>query len=284
MSIVYLNGNYVPAGEAMVSVDDRGFVYADACYEATAFRFGRPIALARHLSRLQRGLDELRIEFDTGELVDVHHELVRRAGLADVEAASIYVQISRGVADRQHHFPQCASPTVYARANRLTPMSDEVLTAGTAAITHPDIRWGRVDIKTVGLLPNVLAQQAAVDAGVEDVILHRDGIVTEGSRTNVFGVFDSEIVTAQADNRILPGVTRAIVLELARDAGYPVVERDWTIDELRQADEVFMTSTTKGVRPIVAIDASPVAAGRRGPVTEALQKFYAAFVDEQTCR
>jgi len=166
----------------------------------------------------------------------------------------------------------------------LTPMSDEALTAGTAAITHPDIRWGRVDIKTVGLLPNVLAQQAAVDAGVDDVILHRDGFVTEGSRSNVFAVLDGEIVTAQADHRVLPGVTRAIVLELARGAGCSVVERDWTVAELASADEIFMTSTTKGVRPIVAIDGTPVGAGCRGPVTETMQQLYASFVKEQTGR
>lgn len=281
MSIVYLNGTYVPAVEAVVSVDDRGFLFADACYESTSIRFGHPIALGLHLGRLQRGLDELRIAFDTTALVDVHRELIRRNDLVEVDAASVYVQVSRGVAERQHHFPVGVAPTVVARATRLAPQTPESLRIGTHAITYPDIRWGRVDIKTVGLLPNVLAQQAAVDAGVADVIVHRDGSVTEGSRTNVFGVVGGVIVTAPPDTRILAGVTRSIVIELARAAGHHVDERNWSLDELRRADEVFMTSTTKGVRPIVGVDGERVGAGECGPVTEAVQALYSGFVQEQ---
>jgi D-alanine transaminase len=277
VSTIYLNGEYVPAASATVSIDDRGFLFADACYEVTACFGGRLLALDRHLVRLQRGLDELRIEFDVESLVPVHEELIVRNGLVDVTAGSVYVHVTRGVAPRDHAFPAAATPTVLART-RSTPTRPETATAGTRAITHPDIRWGRVDIKTTSLLPNVLAQQWAVDAGVGDVILHRDGVVTEGSHTNVLGVIDGVLVTAPADHRILPGITRGLVLELAVADGIDVAERTWTLDELFAADEVFMTSTNSGVRPIVEIDGRPVASGRRGPVTERLQALYGAFV------
>lgn len=276
--ILYLDGRYVPASTATVSVDDRGFLFADACYEVTFVVEGVPIALDRHLARLQRGLDELRIDADAASLAPIHHELIERNRLDRVPSASVYVQVTRGVAPRSHAFPPDARPTVLVRAAPNAGVPDAALVEGNRAITHPDERWGRVDLKTVGLLPNVLAQQAAVDAGVDDVILHRDGIVTEGSRTNVHGVFDGVVVTAPADHRILAGVTRGIVLELATADGIEVVERSWTLDELAAADEVYMSSTTAGVRPIVEIDGRPVGDGRRGPVTERLQGRYAEFV------
>lgn len=283
MSTIYLNGEYMPAASATVSIDDRGFLFADACYEVTACFGGRLLTLDRHLARLQRGLDELRIEFDVEQLVPVHERLIALNGLGDAPAGSVYVHVTRGVATRDHAFPIGVTPTVLARARQNTPRT-EAATSGTRAITHPDIRWGRVDIKTPGLLPNVLAQQRAVDAGVGDVVLHRDGIVTEGSHTNVFGVIDGVIVTAPTDHRILPGVTRGIVLELARANGLDVAERTWTLDELFAADEVFMTSTNSGVRPIIEIDGRAVADGRRGRVTARVQALYAEFVEAECTR
>lgn len=276
--VLHLNGEYVDVASAAISVDDRGFLFADACYEVTAAFDGVLIALDRHLARLQRGLDAVRIQFDAMQLASVHHELIDRNGLADVPRASVYVQVTRGVAPRSHAFPHDTSPTVLVRAQSIPGPSAAVTEAGTQAITQEDERWGRVDIKTTGLLANVLAQQAAIDAGVDDVILHRGGVVTEGSRTNVLAVVDGVIVTAAADRRILAGVTRGLVLELAEHAGFEVVERDWTLSELSVADEVLMTSTTAGVRPVVRIDGRPVGTGRRGPITKALQSSYAAFV------
>ncbi len=276
--VVFLNGAYVATSTATISIDDRGFLFADGCYEVTLVIDGRPVALDRHLSRLQRGLDEVRIEFAACALVEVHHELIARNGLADHPMASVYVQVTRGVAPRAHAFPSGAEPTVLVRAQPIAGPSAAMVEIGTRAITAPDIRWGRVDLKTTGLLPNVLAQQAAVDAGADDVILHRDGFVTEGSHTNVYGVIDGVLVTAPADHRILAGVTRGIVLDLAVAAGITVDEREWTLDELMNADEVVMSSTTAGVRPIVEIDGTPVASGTRGPVTLELQQRYRAFV------
>jgi D-alanine transaminase len=275
---VYLDGEYVPSSAALVPIDDRGFLFSDACYEVTLVVDGRSVALDRHLARLQRGLDELRIGFDASTLVEVHDQLIRRNRLDLVPWSSVYVHVTRGVAPRAHGFPVGASPTVVVRSQAVTVPSPEMLERGTRAITSPDIRWGRVDLKTTGLLPNVLAQQGALDAGVEDVILHRDGAVTEGSHTNVFGVIDDVLVTAPADRRILAGVVRGLVLELARDAGVVTEQRTWSPAEMAAADEVIMTSTTAGVRPIVEIDGRAVGAGVRGPVTASLQAAYAELL------
>lgn len=283
-AVLYLDGHYVRAADATVSVDDRGFLFADACYEVTLLVDGVPIALDRHLARLQRGLDEIRIEFDVGSLVPIHHELIARNDLAGHRYATVYVQVTRGAAPRSHAFPVGVEPTVLVRVAPIPGPSRSLLVDGARAITQPDERWGRVDVKTVGLLPNVLAQQAAVDAGVGDVILHRDGTVTEGSHTNVHAVIDGVVVTAPADRRILAGVTRGIVLELAAANGIAVDARDWTLDELAHADEVCMSSTTAGVRPIVEVDGRAVGTGRRGPVTARLQELYAAFVADQVER
>ncbi|MEO6652530.1 MAG: aminotransferase class IV [Ilumatobacteraceae bacterium] len=267
----------MPTASAMVSVDDRGFLFADACYEVTLVVHGRCIALDRHLARLQGGLDELRIEFDATALRPVHDELIQRNHLDGEPTASVYVQVTRGVAPRSHSFPVGAVPTVLMRAQAIPSLAGAA-SNGARAITVEDIRWGRVDVKTTGLLPNVLAQQAAIDAGADDVILHRGGLVTEGSHTNVFAVFGHTLVTAPTDHRILAGVTRGVVLELARRDGVPVEERVWTVDELASAEEVLMTSTTAGVRPIVAVDGRVVGDGMRGPVTAQLQASYAAFL------
>ncbi len=279
-AIVYLDGEYIPASSAVVSVEDRGFLFGDACYEVTVVFDGVCIALDRHLARLQRGLDELRIPFAADSLRPVHSELIGRNSLASHPMSTVYVQVTRGVAPRTHAFPVGAVPTVLARAQPFAGPSVATLEEGTRAITAPDIRWGRCDIKTTGLLANVLAQQAAVDAGADDVILHRDGLVTEGSHTNVFGVVDGVLITAPADHRILAGITRGIVLELAANAGIAVEQREWTLAELANADEVLMSSTTAGVRPIRSVDGVPVADGARGLVTAVLQSEYARFVSE----
>jgi D-alanine transaminase len=282
--VLYLNGEFVPAASATVSVDDRGFLFADGCYEVTVAVEGCLIALDRHLARLQRTLDTLRIDLDAASLAPLHHELIGRNGLADVPLASVYVQVTRGAAPRTHAFPVGVPPTVLVRAQEIAAPSRAVIERGTRALTADDIRWGRVDMKTTGLLPNVLAEQAALEAGVDDVILHRGGVVTEGSHTNVFGVFDGALVTAPADHRILPGVVRGIVIEAARASGIAVVEREWTLDELSAADEVFMTSTTAGARPIVEIDGRPIGGGTRGPVTVQVQALYAEFVAAERAR
>ncbi|MDH5590428.1 MAG: D-amino acid aminotransferase [Gemmatimonadota bacterium] len=278
MSTVFLNGEYLPKDEAKISVDDRGFLFADGVYEVTPFYAGVPFHLERHLDRLRRGLAWMRIDFDVESLVEVHERLLDENGVRDAESSLVYLQITRGVAPRSHPFPaEPVEPTVYAFAKAWTRPSDETWEKGYTAITIPDRRWTRVDVKTIALLPNVFAYQAAVDAGVTDAIQVRDGIALEGAHNNFFGVFDGTVVTHPKTNVILPGVTRSVVLELAAANGIPVEERPIQVEELPHADELFFTGTSSEVRPTVEVDGRKVGDGKPGPVTRALSK---AFMKE----
>lgn len=277
ISTVYLNGDYVPIEEAKVSVNDRGFLFADAIYEATPIYAGTPFLLERHLARTADGLHAIAIEYDVEGLRSVCAELITRNDLVEAEFAVFYYQITRGAAPRTHAFPKDpVAPTVYAFAKTLRRMTPTEWDRGFAAITVPDQRWGRANIKTTGLLPNVLAQQAAVEAGVEDAIFVREGMVLEGTHNNVFAVIAGTLVTAPATHRILHGVTRAFVLELAAELDIGVEERPFSLPELYAADEVFFTGTTTEVRPTVTVDGDRIASGKPGPVARAL---YAKYVE-----
>ena len=271
MSTVYLNGAYVPADEAVVPVNDRGFLFSDGIYEVTPAYRGHLFRFERHRDRLLRGRCELRLEGEVGDLERVHRELLRMNGLDDAPVSIVYLQITRGAAPRAHAFPREAVPlTVYAFAKEYLRPARERWSAGFTAVTVPDRRWARVDIKTISLLANVLAQQAAVDAGVDDAILVRDGVALEGAHSNLFAVLGGALVTHPASNVILPGVTREFVLELAGDLGLPVREAPIQVEELRRADEVFLTGTTTEVKPLVRIDGREVGSGRPGPVATRL--------------
>ncbi len=277
MSIVYLNGTYLPADEAVVPVGDRGFLLADGVYEVSPAYRGRFFMLERHRARLLKGLCELRIDADTRGLEAVHTELLERNGLADAEISYVYVQITRGVAPRTHAFPKTAvAPTVYAFASEYRRPAREVWEAGFEAITVPDRRWARVDIKTIALLPNVLAQQAAAEAGVADALLVRDGVALEGAHNNFFAVVGDTVVTHPASTVILHGITRGFVLDLARSLGLAVEERAIQIEELARADEAFFTGTTTEIRPTVRIDGRAVGSGAVGPVT---RRLFDAFLE-----
>lgn len=271
MSIVYLNGAFVDAAEARIPVEDRGFLFADGIYEVTPAYRGRFFLMDRHRDRLLKGLCELRIDADTSGLADVHDRLLRENGLADEEVAYVYLQITRGVAPRTHAFPKSpVAPTVYAFAKAYRRPDREVWDRGFEAVTVPDRRWARVDIKTIALLPNVLAQQAAAEAGVADALLVRDGIALEGAHNNFFAVFGETVVTHPKSNVILHGITRGYVVEMARELGLDVQERPIQVEELARADEAFFTGTTTEVRPTVRIDGRPVGKGSVGPVTRRL--------------
>jgi len=280
MSIVYLNGEYLPKAEARISVEDRGFLFSDGVYEVTSFYRGVPFALDRHLARLERGLAFMRIRQDVAGLEAVHRELVARNGLETAERSLVYLQITRGAAPRTHHFPPAdVPPTVYAHAVSWNRPADEVWGRGFSAATLPDRRWSRVDVKTIGLLPNVLAYQAAKDQGADDAILVRDGVALEGAHQNFWGVFDGVAVTHPETNLILPGITRGVVMELARQIGVPVAERPIMVEELEAADELFFTGTTGEVRPCVRVDGRPVGDGRVGPVTRRLSDALLGHLD-----
>jgi D-alanine transaminase len=280
MSTVYLNGEFIPSTEARVSVDDRGFLFADGIYEVSPAYGGRFFRLDKHMERMKRGLAELRIAFDPASLPAVHERLIGDNELDDREVAYVYVQITRGVAPRGHAFPNPpVMPTVYAFAREFKRAPRALWEDGFAAVTVPDRRWARVDVKTIGLLPNVLAQQAAVEAGVADALLVKDGIAIEGAHSNFFAVIGGTLVTHPTSNVILPGITRAFVLELARDLEVPVEERPIQIEELWVADEAFFTGTTTEIRPTVKVDGRVIGKGRPGAVTRLL---FEAFLEGVT--
>jgi D-alanine transaminase len=277
MSIVYLNGEYLPATEARVSVNDRGFLFSDGVYEVTPAYGGRLFRMDRHLARITRGLGALRIGFDPGVLTRVHERLLAENRLDDKGIAYVYVQVTRGVAPRAHAFPSPdVPPTVYAFAREHTRPARGAWEQGFSAVTVPDRRWARVDIKSIGLLANVLAQQAAVEAGANDALFVKDGIAIEGAHSNFFAVVESTLLTHPTSNVILPGITREYVLELARQLEVPVEERPIQLEELAHATEAFFTGTTTEIRPTVRIDGRAVGSGRPGPVTRLL---FEAFLE-----
>jgi D-alanine transaminase len=279
MSIVYLNGEFIPKSEAKVSVEDRGFLLGDGVYEVAPFYEGVALCMDRHLARLDRSLAALRIVCDVSGIEDMLRRLVAVNGLETAERSMVYLQITRGVAPRTHYFPEGrVAPTVYAFARTWSRPADDVWSRGFTAITVPDRRWMRVDIKTICLLPNGLAYQDAREAGADDAILVRDGVAIEGTHQNFWGVFGGTVVTHPETNLILAGITRAVVLDIAHDLGFPVQERAIQLEELAGADELFFTGTTGEVRPCVEVDGSKIGAGRTGPVTRALSDAFLAYV------
>lgn len=271
--LAYLNGQFLPRSSAAVPVEDRGFVFGDGVYEVWRVVGGRLFETERHLARLSSGLRELRIPapdlVHPDRLVAIADLLLADDNLLDGEA-TFYVEVTRGVAPRTHQFPSgTVAPTVFAMANRFKP-SDELRRSGATCITMPDIRWLRCDIKTIQLLPNVLGKQAAAEAGALDVLFVRDGIVTETSHANVLAVIDGVIRTHPTNNLILPGVTRAVVLEIARDLGMRVSEVPFAAAEISRASEIFLAGTTTDVMPIVRVDDVVIGDGKPGPAATTL--------------
>ena len=271
---VYLNGEFLPSDQAAISVDDRGFLFGDGVYEVTRCLRGRLFEAERHRRRLARGLAALGIDIGgmaLSSLDEVGIRLIRENGL-DSSDAMIYLQITRGAAvPRTHHYPPAGTaPTVYLSVAPM-PARDALRARGASAITVPDVRWARCDLKTVNLLPNAMAKQRAAVAGAYEALFVRDGVLLEGAQTNCFGVIDGELRTAPETNYILPGVTRDVVLELARQLGMPVREFPMLADEVGRATELMVTSTTSDVMPVVQLDGVPVGGGEPGPVARALQ-------------
>ena len=280
MSTVYLDGRFVPKSEAVVSVEDRGFLLADGVYEVVPFYEGTPFYLDRHVERLRYSLDAVRIDFDTSGVADIARRLISENGLETADRSIVYLQVTRGVAPRTHWFPeQRVEPTVFGYAKAWTRPAEAVWSRGFTAITVPDRRWTRVDIKTTNLLPNVLAFQAAKDAKVDDAILVRDGVAIEGAHQNFWAVIDGTVVTHAATNLILAGITRGVVLELGRAAGIPVAERPIQLEELTIAEELFFTGATGEVRPCVQVDGRAVGNGHVGPITRALSAGFLELVE-----
>ena len=269
---VYLNGQYLPAEKATISVLDRGFIFGDGVYEVWRIVEGRLFEHERHHRRLLSGLTSLQISVPDAEvaaLAGVAERLVKENGLESGEG-TFSVEITRGAAPRTHAFPPPGTrATILGMVSRFE-VPHALRAAGAKAITQPDTRWLHCDIKTVQLLPNCMAKQKATEAGAMEAIYVRDGIVTEGTHTSVFAVKDGALCTHPLGPLILPSVTRAVVLEIAKEQGVAIREKPFTERELFAMDEVFVSGTTTDVTPVVEIDGKRVGAGKPGPVSLAL--------------
>jgi D-alanine transaminase len=278
----YVNGRYLPLRQAKVHVEDRGYQFSDAVYEVCEIRGGRLIDERRHMERLQRSLSEIRIRLpmSTKALGVILREVVARNRIG---YGIVYLQISRGVAKRDHAFPSPEpAPSVVVTARPLNRTRNERLARnGIAVVSVPDNRWGRVDIKTVGLLPNVLARQAAIDRGARDAwFVDSAGTVTEASSANAWIVTQNgTLVTRRADHAILRGITRTVVLDEVKGQGLSIEERGFTLAEAYAAREAFITSASQIVLPVVRIDGHTIGDGKPGPIATALRREFYRYAE-----
>jgi D-alanine transaminase len=275
MQTAYFNGEFVPRGAVRVSPDDRGFLFSDGVYEVLRAYGGRLFEVQRHLDRLARSLAAMRIGgVSAADLASVFEELLHRNDLSAAEAL-VYLQVTRGAAPRTHRYPDPpVPPTVYAHAWAFSP--DDEAEDGERAITVVDQRWARCDIKTVALIPNCMANEQARNEAAVEAIFVRDGVALEGTHTNLFAVFRGVVRTSPLTNYILPGVTRAVVLELCGEAGFEVSEEPIFADDLYRADEVFIVGTTAEVTPIVDLDGGAIGNGRPGEISLRLAEMLTA--------
>ncbi len=270
---VYLNGEYLPEDEAKVSIFDRGFLMADAVYEVVSVLDGKLLEFSGHIKRLERSLGELDMakpkNFDN--LLDIHRTLVARN---NVQEGGVYLQITRGVADRDFVYPKDAEPTLVMFTQERPIIESPAAKTGMRIISTEDLRWGRRDIKTVQLLYPSMAKMMAKAAGVDDAWLVEDGFVTEGTSNNAYIVKDGKIITRSLSHDILHGITRASVLRYAAEAQMIVEERNFTIEEAQSADEAFITSASAFVTPVIEVDGAKLGGGTPGPVAGRLREIY----------
>lgn len=273
-NVVYLNGQFLNEEDARISPNDRGFIFADGVYEVVKYYHGKPFRFDDHLQRLKRSLTELELEY-TGvyELEEIFRILLKKNNLENLHAG-VYIQITRGVNKRVHHFPQNITPTIYAFAFEM-PSFKENLKNGIKVITHEDIRWQRCDIKSVSLLPNTMMYNKAVKKGAGECILIRDGIVTEATHSSVLMVKNNVVITHPLNNFILPGITRKVVLEICKRNKIFVEEREVTEKELFEVDEIIIAGTGSEITPVVQVDDKIISGKQPGKITRLLQqKFF----------
>lgn len=274
--VVYLNGRYLPLEEARVPVMDRGFLFGDGVYEVIPAYDRRPFRLGDHLARLQDSLDGIRLA-NPHSLAEWQALVERIVSAAPWEDLGVYLQVTRGPGPRDHAFPQEIRPTVFLMPLELPAPPAALVENGVAAISADDTRWSRCDLKTTSLLPNVLLRQLSVDAGCAETILIRDGWLTEGSASSVFLVRDGVILAPPKTRLVLPGITYDVVLELAAREGMATQVRPIAEAELRAADEIWLTSSTKEVMAVVRLDGHPVGDGRPGPLFRRMHGLYQAY-------
>ena len=271
--IIYLNGKYVPEAEARVSVFDRGYLFADGVYEVTAVIDGRLVDFEPHMDRLARSLRELEMAWPVTReaLREVHEDLLRRNGLGE---GRVYMQVTRGVADRDFAYPKEAKSSLVAFTQAGQLVADPKAERGVKVISIADIRWKRRDIKSIALLAQCMGKQQAVEAGASEAWMVEDGYVTEGTSSTSYIVADGRILTRALSSAVLPGVTRIAIMRLAAELGMTVEERPFTIAEAFAAEEAFLTSASALVMPVVEIDGREIGGGRPGPVARRLRALY----------
>ncbi len=274
--IVYLNGKFLPIEEAHVPVLDRGFIFGDGVYEVIPVYSKHPFRLAEHLRRLQYSLDKVRISdpFSETEWTQLVADIV---GRNEGEDQSVYLQVTRGVAKRDHAFPKGVKPTVFMMSNPLVTPAPALVESGVACISAQDYRWLNCDIKSVSLLGNCLLRQLSADVGATETILFRDGQLTEASASNVFVVRDGVLLTPPKDHLVLPGITYDVVLEIARAREFQVEVRAVSEAEVRNADEIWVTSSTKEVLAVTMLDGKPVGDGKPGLLFRRMHALYQQF-------
>lgn len=271
---VFVNGSFVPFEQATIPLMDRGFLFADGIYEVSAVINGRLIDNEPHLARLDRSLKEIRISnpYSAAEWTRLEEEIVARNRL---EEGLVYMQVTRGAAEREYVFPKDATPTVVMFTQPKNMIASPLAETGAAVITVPDLRWKRRDIKSIGLLAQVLAKQAAAEAGVSEAWMVEDGLITEGGSSTAFILtHERKVVTRPLSTAVLPGITRLSVMRLAKENGLTIEERAFSVDEALGAAEAFLTSASSLVMPVVSIDGKPVGDGKPGAMTRRLRRVY----------
>jgi len=274
--IVYLNGEFMPLENARIPVLDRGFIFGDGVYEVIPVYSRHPFRLPEHLARFERSHQAIRIPnpLSDAEWTRLTKDLIARNAGDD---QSIYLQVTRGVARRDHAFPKDTKPTVFGMSYPLSTPAHEVVESGVAAITTVDYRWLKCDVKSTSLLSNCLLRQAAADAGAVEVVMFRDGFLTEGSSSNVFVVKNGVILATPKNNLVLPGITYDVVIELAQANGLPLEVRAISQAEVAGADELWVTSSTKEVLAVTSLDGKPVGSGKPGAVFRRMHELYQDF-------
>ncbi|MGB9813696.1 MAG: D-amino-acid transaminase [Thermovenabulum sp.] len=281
-ALIYLNGEKVDYENAKVSVEDRGFLFGDGIYEVIRVYNGRFFYLNRHIERLKKGAEQIYLDLDFGveNLVETIKKAVKESGFKD---ASVYVQVTRGAAPRQHAFPSNTKCTWLVIVREVKPQPQEYYENGVMAITVPDERWTRCNIKTVQLLANCIAKEKAKRAGAYEAIFHRGDIITEASSSNVFMVKDGKIFTHPANNLILHGITRYAVLEIIKNNNFELYEETFSKEKLFEADEVFLTGTMTEVMPIVKIDGKIIGDGVPGKITMKIMEDFRRLTETIDC-
>ncbi len=271
--IAYINNNFIPLEKAFIPINDRGYLFADGIYEVIVTRNGKPFLIKEHLERLQRSADGIILEMPASlpELSEIIETGIRKAGFTET---MVYVQITRGIEPRRHNY------SAKLRANltmtfRPHPEYDPQLAQGVSIITVPEIRWSRCDIKSISLLPNIMMKQRAVESGCQEALfVTEEGLIHEGTAGNIFFIKNKTLYTPQADQYILNGITRSYILQQAAIHGIKQIERECTLQETLKADEVFITSSTVDLLPVVKIDDSTIANGHPGPFSKVIKNFF----------